>query len=381
MAGDFPKELLSKVSFADYKTSVADAKGMLKGSSALIIRKDGQYFGVVDSRAVYRHIPSMKISPSEKVHKIAVHAPKITSATTITDAAYYFCKSGLNALPYEEEGQIIGSLERPVLIKMMLSTRMLDQMKVGDYATAPALAIDSNATISQAISAMRSSKVHRLLVMRNGRFEGIVTSRDIHRYTARSGERNPEKSAPSSASGAEIESVTERNIASVESNSMVPEAARMMVERGISSVVVTAKDRPVGVLTIRDIFEGVVGAKNIDERNIFITGFDETTYQFEDSAREELKSLMAHLERMHKVDVGYVTMRIKRVKLKSYELHSRIFLGGKGIITMHSDGNSFHEAFSSIMKKMKDKVGKEKEMLVSSKRKLDPRSGFEYAEY
>ncbi len=379
MAGDFPKELLSKVSFVDYKTSIREAKEMLKKVQVLVVKKDGSYYGIIDHRAIYRHIPSIKASDSEKVHRITIHAPRITDATTLNDAAYYFCKSGLKALAYEDDGKILGAIERPVLLKMMLSTKVLEHMRVGDYATTPALAIDSSMSISQAISAMRANKVHRLLVMKNNKFEGIVTNRDIHTRNLLN-ERNPEKSDPHNPAGAEVGSVTERNIASIESSAMLPDAARIMIERGISSVVVTSKNKPAGIITMRDILEGVVGARNIDERNVFITGFDETTYQFEDSVKEELKSLMARLERMHKVDVGYITMRIKRIKLKSYELHARISLGNKGMISMHASGNSFHEAFSGLMKKMKEKVAREKEIAVSSKRKLDPRSGFEYVE-
>ena len=379
MAGDFPKELLSKVSFVDYKTSIREAKEMLKKVPVLVVRKDGLYYGIIDRRAIYRHIPSIKASGSEKVHRIVIHAPRITNATTLNDAAYYFCKSGLKALAYEDDGKILGAIERQVLLKMMLSTKVLERMRVGDYATTPALAINSAASISQAISAMRANKVHRLLVMKKDRFEGIVTNRDIHVHNLLN-DRNPEKSDPNSPAGAEVESITERNVASIDNDAMLPDAARMMVERGVSSVVVTSKNKPAGIITMRDIFEGVVGVKNMDERNVFITGFDETTYQFEDSVKEELKSLMERLERMHRVDVGYVTMRIKRVKLKSYELHARISLGNKGMVSMHASGNSFHEAFSDLMKRMKEKVAREKEIAVSSKRKLDPRSGFEYVE-
>ncbi len=379
MAGDFPRELLSKVSFIDYKTSMREAKEILKKVPVLVVKKDGNYYGIVDRRAVYRHMPFANMSGSEKVHKIAVHVPKITYATTLNDTAYYFCKSGLKALPYEEDGKIIGAIERPVLLKIMLSTKVLDGMRVGDHATTPALAIESTASISQAISAMRSHKIHRLLVMKNEKFDGIVTNKDIH-VNGIMNARNPEKSDPRNPAGAEVASVTERNVASIDSNAMLPDAARIMIERGVSSLVVLSKHKPTGIITMRDIFEGVVGARKIDERNVFVTGFDETTYQFEDSVKEELKSLMERLERMHKVDIGYITMRIKRVKLKSYELHARISLGKKGMINVHSSGNSFHDAFSELMKKMKDIVSRQKEIAVSSKKRLESRSGFAYVE-
>jgi len=53
------------------------------------------------------------------------------------------------------------------------------------------------------------------------------------------------------------------NVISVESSSTVRDAAQVMIERGIGSVIVTEAGRPVGIMTERDVLRRVV-VKGLD---------------------------------------------------------------------------------------------------------------------
>jgi hypothetical protein len=54
----------------------------------------------------------------------------------------------------------------------------------------------------------------------------------------------------------------------------------------------------VGIVTVTDVFESVIARKKIEERKVFLSGFDANTYQYEDAAREELKSFVENIERL-----------------------------------------------------------------------------------
>ena len=56
---------------------------------------------------------------------------------------------------------------------------------------------------------------------------------------------------------------------------------------------------------------------------------------------------------MHKLEVEYLAMRVKTVHLKSYEMQARISLGKNGMMRVHSEGESFHDAFHELMKRLR----------------------------
>ncbi len=363
-----PKELVSDVEFVDYNSSLSDARRALKNAPALIVTKDGDYFGIVDSR-VLTGKKSLKLSGSEKIGKLAVKAPRVSDITSVEDLAYYFFKLRTKSLPYTQSGKITGVVERGTLLKMLLSLHALDEVLVSEAFSAPILAIDSSATLVQAHNTMQSSKVNRLVVLDEGRFTGLITNSLIHDSYSVSGERLPEMKAKSSnSSNVTVASVMEKNVKTIPPTDTLADAARIMVEQGAFSLVVTKGRNPIGIITISDILESIVAKKWVQQKKVFLSGFDEHTYQYEESVREELKSFLSHVELMQKLEVDYVALNVKTVHLKSYEMQARISMGKNGMMRVHSTGDSFHEAFHELMMKLKKQSVREKEEMLTERK-------------
>lgn len=367
---EFPKELVSKTEFVDYKTSISKAREYLKSNHVIVVNKDGEYYGIVDSKAL-ASAGSLKLSESEKVGKIAIKAPRVSDSTSIEDMAYYFYKNRVKNLPYSYGGKVTGVVQRNTLLKILLSLDTLSGISVMDVVSTPVLAINSAASLGQAQATMRDRKVNRLIVLENGRFAGLLTSHDIYKqYNQGARERRPSmKDVKYSSANVPIASIMESNVKTINTDASLAEAARVIVENHISSLVVLKGNGPVGILTVSDILEGVVGKREFERRKVIISGFDEYTYQYEDSVREELKSLMDQIERMHKMQADYISLSIKKVGNKAYEMQTRVSLGKNGVFRVHSDGADFHGAFSDAMKKIKNKIMKEKENMVSASKK------------
>src|SRR5271167_3515699 len=114
---NIPKELISDTFTLDYRTPMSEASAYLKKYPALIIIKEKEYFGVVDSRTIYRaNKGGLILSTSEKVERFSVKAPRISNSTSIYDLVSYFYKSGVKALPYTSGSKIVGVLERNTLL-------------------------------------------------------------------------------------------------------------------------------------------------------------------------------------------------------------------------------------------------------------------------
>ena len=252
---------------------------------------------------------------------------------------------------------------------MLLSLHALDDVLVSEALSAPVLAIDSSASLVQAHNTMQSNKVNRLIVLDSGRFTGLITNSLIHDSYSVSGERLPEmKSKSTNSSNISVGSVMEKNVHTVSPTDTLAEAARMMVEQGAFSLVVTKGRNPMGIITISDILENVVGKRYVEQKKVFLSGFDAYTYQYEESVREELRSLMSYIEQIHKLDVEYMAMRVKTVHLKSYEMQARISLGKNGMIRVHSEGESFHDAFRDLITRLKKQSVREKEEMLTDRK-------------
>jgi CBS domain-containing protein len=369
---NIPRELISSALNIDYKMPISRAISSLKKYPAIIVYKNKEYHGIVDSRAIYRAKSDLKFSSNERIEKFSRKVPKISNSTSIYDLIYYFYKSGVKALPYSSGNKITGVLERKTLLKVLLSLNLLKDMQVNQAMTTPVLAIDSRASLAQATATMRNKNVNRLVVLENSRFAGLITNYDISkRYARVDVERLPEmKSEMYKPANVAISSIMERNAKGIEYNRPVAEAVRDMVENNISSLIVLKGGRPIGIVTVTDVFESVLARQRTEPSKIFMSGFDEKTYQYEDDAREALKSFSDSVERLSGIDVDYITLKVKSTKTKLYEMQVRVSLGRHGMINMHTTKYLFDDALNDLMIKLKHKIIKEKESILTHKREI-----------
>ncbi len=368
---NIPKELLTSTISLDYRTPMSSVIMHLKKYPAVVLYKDKDYYGIVDSRSIYRARHGLKLQEGEKVERFATKVPQITNSTQVYELVNSFYKSGVKALPYSNGSKITGVLERRTLLKVLLSLNLVEGIQINQAMTTPVLAIDSRASISQAKAVMDAKRVNRLIVLQNGKFAGLITNYDISKQYARGEERLPEmKTKMYSPSNVAVSSVMERNARSIEFNRPLAEAIRDMIENRISSLIVLKKGNPIGIVTVTDVFESILARQNVEPAKVFMSGFDRNTYPYEEEAKQTLNSLVGSIERLSGMDVDYVTFKVKRSKSKLYEMQIRLSLGKHGIISMHTTKYMFDEALSELIKNLKHKVIKEKESILTHKREL-----------
>ena len=360
---NIPSELVTKTVTFDAKTPITQIIPALKTYPSVLLNRGREYYGVVDARTIYRARPSLTMSKGQSAEKFAVAAPRVTNSTSLDDLVYYFYRTGVKALPFASEGKVTGVLERNTLLKILLSTDSLKDIRIGEAMTTPVLAISPTSSLSQASAAMRDHKVNRLVVVEGKHLRGIITNHDIiHKYT-KSGQRLPAmKTTVYSPSNVPVSSIMEADALRIDESKSLIEGVRTLVENKVSSVIVVKRDAPVGILTVTDVLESLMARTKIKERRVFLSGFDQNTYEYEDQVREELAEFIDQIEKMSGVKVDYITMRVKGIKSKrEYELYARLSLGRHGIITISTTKFLFAEAFKDMMKKLREQVRKEKE--------------------
>ncbi len=362
---NIPISLISKTEFFDASTQISNTISSISKYGAVVVNKNGAYYGLIDNRSLYRFGMVSKKGGKETAGKYAAKVPSITDSTSIDEALAGFYKSRAKALPYVSGKRITGVIKRFTMLKILLSLKVLD-VPVSDAMTSPVLAIDANSSISQARATMRDRKVSRLVVLQNERLYGIITNHDLAYTNAKGTDRLPEMSGQShNFADATLGSISSRDLVVLDYRKSIADAARSMVENGVSSVIITRGGKPAGMLTLFDIFGNVISRRRIDERKIFISGLDASDRDYEDEIKEELKSFMKKTEKLHGASTLYMTLNIKRVGTRMYELHARLTLENKGAIFVHATGYSIERTLADLLRKLEKEARNEKERYMS----------------
>jgi hypothetical protein len=147
-----------------------------------------------------------------------------------------------------------------------------------------------------------------------------------------------------------------------------------MVERKISSVIVMKGLEPVGLVTPWNIFESVVVRKKIEPTRIFLSGLDALDYDYNEQVRQELSEFLSKIDKSKTIAVDYLTLHVKRIRQKSYEVNVRISLGHSGIINFTVEGYIFDDVMKDVLDKMRKEMDKIRSKYLTT-RKIDTRRG------
>ncbi|MGC8699981.1 MAG: CBS domain-containing protein [Candidatus Micrarchaeia archaeon] len=360
-----PSEFVSETIMYDYKTPITEAMSKVKAYTAVIVNKNGSYYGIVDDRTIVRK-GATKLNKKQAIGKFAKKVPLLDSATSIEKAILYFYFEGVKALPYTEENKIIGVVKRSEMLKAILSLHLLSSYKVENAMTSPVIGIDADANVAQAKSAMEKNKVNRLVVIKNGSLYGLISLRDIIEMFAKATERSPQRrNYIYTLSNTPVSSVCQKSVLAIEQSAMLDDAIREFVERNISSLVVTKSDKPVGIITVRDIF-GLIASTSVESENkIIISGLDDYTKEYEEDIKSELNDMVNKINRFRNVKVDYVTLNVKRSKMRNYEMHGKVVLKKGGSVAAVSTGYSLSSVLKDTVDKLYNEVKERKELIIA----------------
>ncbi len=358
-----PKELISKVSVFDSKVPITKVIPAIQKNEAVLINKQGVFYGVIDTRAIYKAGMRLKLSKDMSAERFAVRTPKVMRSTGMNDLISYFYKVQAKALPFVSDGKIIGVIKRSTLLKMMLSLSLIEKsVQVGNIMTSPILAIASDANLSQAKAAMEKNKVKRLVVLDNGKFSGLLTHSDMVIKYASTNERAPEiRKNIYSPSNIPISGIYNKNPAIFNADASIKDAIKLMIERGISSLIIMRHNAPVGILTVSDILEYLISQRGIEENRILLSGFDEKTYQYMGEVRDSVKEFLSKTEKIKGAGINYISIRVRSIKSDQYEIKIRASLKSFGTLQVHETDFLLDRTLAKALEKLKKEVIRLKE--------------------
>jgi len=145
-----------------------------------------------------------------------------------------------------DNGSIAGIItETDFLKRVVAREKDLDTIKVMDIMSSPVESIPSNLSVLEASRIMKARHVKRLPILKERRLVGIVTQTDLIRVLTSYGMWR------------DIAEIMTKDVAGIQKNRTVTEAAKVMDSRNISCVVVLEKRQVVGIFTERDLLERI----------------------------------------------------------------------------------------------------------------------------
>jgi PAS domain S-box-containing protein len=177
--------------------------------------------------------------------EVATIAPQQTMAL----AANLMADDGISSLVVVDNGLVVGIItEKDFLEKVVAKSKSAVDVLVREIMSSPVVSISSEATVLEAGQVVEERHVKRLPVIDAGSLVGIVTQTDLIRVLTSYGMWR------------DIAEIMTRDVATVQRDATVTEAAAIMAARGISGIVVMQADQVVGILTERDLLKRVISA-------------------------------------------------------------------------------------------------------------------------
>ncbi|MDE1762480.1 MAG: CBS domain-containing protein [Candidatus Micrarchaeota archaeon] len=365
-----PEEFVSQTKMCDYKTPLSTMMGKIKSHGSVIVMKGKEYYGLVDDRTIASK-GAIKINEKFPAGKFAKKVPMLDEATSIEKAIHYFYNSGTKALPFTEGNKIKGVIKREMMLRAILSLHLLSNYNAGYAMSSPVVAIDKDSTVAQAKSAMESHKVNKIIALSGSKVYGILAYSDIIAGFAKLTGRattEKERTVVNKISATKVGEVCQTNVYRIDHSRPIEEAIKSMIELDISSLLVTKSDKPVGILTVKDLFELVVSSATGVQERIFISGLDARTKEYEDEIRSELEALADRVDRFGRLKTDYISLNIRSPRAKNYEMKGRLSLAKGGTISSAAFGFSIEDTLKKLTDNIYNEVRRKKEIIVTGKR-------------
>jgi CBS domain-containing protein len=364
-----PKEFLSETTFYDYKDPMADALTKVNKFGAVVVFKEGQYYGIVDDRSIAKQ-GTMKMPQNYPVGKFARSVPILDSSSDIKSAIQVFYDSSSKAIPFAHNNKIKGILKRTDILKSILSLHLLSSYKASDIMSTPVIAIDQEASLEKARNAMKENSVNRLVVMDKGKLFGIITFKGIMLSSMATRGRSPELS-PKGRSHTSVAEFSQSDVYTIDQDADLDQSIRELIKNNTSSLLVMRKGKPVGMLSVRDILETIVKNSNVQKRNIVISGLDSNSKEYEEDITSSLEAFAEKVDKFRDVKVDYIALNIKDikgVKSRQYEMKARIGLVHGGAISMNASGFNLERTLKILVDKLYKVIETKNDIVITGRK-------------
>ncbi len=336
----------------DVNEPVSSAVGkIIKGEPCVVVTKNGQYFGIFSSIDVNEVIDTSK----EKLGTVCERAPLLNEGADTKEAVKTFLDGRYKALPVKSrDGWKV--IRRNKFLKFLLKQNLLPNMKLGEIMNVPLHTLDHDESVGRAKEMMRKNHIRRIVITEDGKLAGVIAMHDLLVISESKKDRAPFVKEKVSNDRQPIRDYMNREVYTLSPTASISDAVQMIQDSDASSVIIAEGTRPVGMVSIRDLFE-IVAAKKHEER-IYFSGMDRSDEEYLPEIKSMVEKAMEKIEDFMKIE--YIAVHYKKVKFKGlrnrYEIKIRA-VGDQAISVSNADWDirsatqgAVHELMTVLMK-------------------------------
>ncbi|MCG2863506.1 MAG: CBS domain-containing protein [Vulcanisaeta sp.] len=306
-----PRDTISKVlsDMRDFKQWVVP-----------VINDNGKLVGVLS----YRDLLERRVSPRSRVSSVMSPPYSINQDVDITKAIEKILTLRVKALPVVDSSMnLVGILTREHVLNYLLKNNMLPNVSVSSVMSKPAITIEGDEAVARAKWLMVRHGITRLPVLDSGKLYGIVTMRDIverlyYASIPRRSRRGEVAGTEDDILAAPVKSIATTPVITIEGTNSLIEAARLILNRGVSGLPVVSNESVVGVISSYDIIKAAVRTREELPIEAKLVDLDENTKAL---VEKVISNYVAKIGRM--VNIIDLKINIKQYEKGSKEKRSK----------------------------------------------------------
>ncbi len=295
---------LRKTLILDSAEPLSKAAAYLKEEGAVILTKNGKYYGMVDQNSLSKGIRDPLTTKCETV----VSKPPVLSGTAdVFEQANAFLVGHFRALPVVGDNEEpLGIATRVGVLSELSDSQVLPGQKVAELMSSPVYTINVRDIISKAKRVMKETGTHRLVVTNAQGFPaGVISDLDISTWVTRgnsaSGRKDVFSNENSKVESMCISEFLNPDVATIGQASSLGEAVTKMVKNRVSALVVLADNKkPAGILSALDVFRLIQDAAK-PKQMITISGLSENSKQYYKPIEEKIAHSLARFSKSFSV--------------------------------------------------------------------------------
>lgn len=344
----------------DSSDSLSKALPQLDEMPAVIVTKNGKYYGIIDHRSLSQAI---RIPQNVKCETAVSKPPVLTEDSGIDQRLDAFLLGHYKALPVCGKDEApLGITTRIELLKELVVESLIPVVNVSEIMSSPAYTIEADATIGKAKSLLKEKKARRLVVTSKGNFIGVVSSYDIGVWSSKpnllsGGRKDIRQNDQISVDDMKISEFLRPDVGLVQEGTRLEDATRKMIDKGVSSVIVVADKKPLGVLAAVDIFKKIQ-EMSLQGVPIQISGLDEDSMSSYTHIKNRIGAALAKFEKSFAIRNCSVHVK----EGKSAFTVSIYFDMDKGHVSLKSEKDSLQEAIDELADEMVSVLRKKKDI-------------------
>jgi CBS domain-containing protein/ribosome-associated translation inhibitor RaiA len=334
------------------------------------VLEDGEFEGII----TWREILQRSVPPDTKVERLILHPPRIEADINVVEVADTMLETGSRAAPVFDMEDLIGIITQKEIIKAVAKDESFRREKISDLLF-EVVTIKKDGTIGRARALMREHRVARVPVTdKDGDLVGSIdvsgVVKTFHPEKAlqvgdRKGDVIPERDSP-------VTTIMNSNPIKITKDSNLKDAAKKMARNDSLYAIVVEENKPVGILTPKDVMEIVASRKSEKEAYIQIAGAEELDAFEKDKILDVAERTVRKAGRMFN-NVENLIVHIKEQNTEGgktqYYVRARIFTS-KGLYTARQDWDwNLIDAVDSCLDKLEKRFTKDHEKKVDRHRK------------